>query len=284
MTNQQNRNGQRKQSQRNGKPQQRQSNQEPQADRYDKIRYDGYSFVKDGKVIDKKPTPAREVVRRLTCDRVVELMIFDRQRTPAKTPKGNDFSIMCWSDKQQYAAWRFIAELCYGSKLPGWLHMRHKADTSVLTEFQITGIQQVFLYVVASEMQTISYKDKKDGTEKHIHRSLAAARLDTAVLPAAMVDEPDWFVEGIENALDHVETRADQYLNVAVELWLKNVRAQDLMNTKMEFKDERAALVDQQVDEKEEQKRKEAEMRRKLSEDEISDAKAQLKTALVATS
>lgn len=261
---------------RQGRPQGNHNGEKPEP-RYDKIRYDSYAFRRNGEVITKPATEAREVIRRLTCDKVVDLMIFDRQRTPAKTPKGRNFAIMAWKDKQQYAAWRYIAELTYGpldkvwKMHKKWFGLGQHADTSVLTEFQIAGIRQIFLFVVASEMQTIQWKDR-DGNDRTTHRSLATARLDEAVMPYAMVEEPDWFVEGIEKALERLEEGADQFLDDTVKLWLENDRARDLLSIKLKFKEARAAEVDEQVDTKEEEQRK-------LTESEIAEFVSNAKAA-----
>ncbi|USN96959.1 MAG: hypothetical protein H6797_02080 [Candidatus Nomurabacteria bacterium] len=227
--------------------------------RYDKIIYEPYSFTdkRTRKTVYRKVTPAREVVRRLTCDLVVELFIQDRQRTQAKTPKGRSYGIMAWNDKQKYAAMRLVAELCYGplesvhAKILKWYWMGQLSDTSVLTDFQVKGIQSAFLIVVASEMQP--------------GKSLAADKDDTAVKPYAMIEEADWYCQGLEAELDRVdvalaqiETKANRYDDketrpsfVAFKLWANEVRGPELKQIKREFWSSREAEVDAQVDAKE---------------------------------
>ena len=230
---------------------------EETAPRYDEIVYEFYS------VNGIKPrTSAREVVRCLASDLVVELFIQDRVRTQAKTPEGRPYGIMAWRDKQKYAAVRFVAEMCYGPlenvhpDTLKWHWMNRLSDVSVLTDFQIEGIRSVFLLTVASEMQP--------------GKSLAAIKDEKAIKPYVMVEEPDWYCEGLDDALERLESKASGSLVAAFKRWVHEVRGPALKLVKYEFRSQRETEVDAQVNAKEANKA--AESTAEESESEIADA------------
>lgn len=184
-----------------------------------------------------KATPAREIVRRLASDLAVELMRADRERTLDVTPNGRKYSILPWelpgkiAEEGRYlpttAALRWIEAQCYGT-----YDRRSKKDRdwSVLTDLQLKGLQGIFMLVVAFEMQ--------EGNS--LHR--------TGVQLPGMSDDLDWYVEGIDDALDLLDESRDSQgkprLGVALKLWLTNVRSPDLKAAKLEVADARAEAID----------------------------------------